>query len=182
MVSTHQSEEDARNEHILIWINGVLKPRAEAMVSVYDSGFMLGDGVWEGLRLYNGKWAFLDDHMDRLFEAAKAIDLDIGMTRAAVIAALRHPPRQRDADRCPCQVDGHAWGQDAPLSTSCPVAFWPDCCDHHGAFQTLHPAPHSSSHSATSARLADDAGPQAKLSFQIELYSRLHRRGKGGSR
>lgn len=102
MVSTHQSEEDARNEHILIWINGVLKPRAEAMVSVYDSGFMLGDGVWEGLRLYNGKWAFLDDHMDRLFEAAKAIDLDIGMTRAAVIAALEDTRRANEM-----QTDAH---------------------------------------------------------------------------
>ncbi|MBY6202898.1 D-amino acid aminotransferase [Maritalea mobilis] len=88
MVSTHQSEEDARNENILIWVNGALKPRPEAMVSVYDSGFMLGDGVWEGLRLYDGKWAFLDDHLDRLFEAALAIDLDIGLDRDGVIAAL----------------------------------------------------------------------------------------------
>ncbi len=52
------------------------------------SGFLLGDGVWEGLRLYNGKWAFLDEHLDRLFEAAKAIDLDIGMDRAGIAAAL----------------------------------------------------------------------------------------------
>ncbi len=87
-VSTHQAAEDARNDAILIWLNGALKPRAEALVSVYDSGFMLGDGVWEGLRLYDGHWAFLDDHMDRLFEAAKAIDLDIGMTRDQVISAL----------------------------------------------------------------------------------------------
>lgn len=85
---THQAEEDARNENILIWVNGALKPKAEATISVYDSGFMLGDGVWEGMRLYHGTWAFLDEHMDRLFEAAKAIDLDIGMTRDAVIAAL----------------------------------------------------------------------------------------------
>ncbi len=85
---THQAEEDARNEKILIWVNGALKPKAEATVSVYDSGFMLGDGVWEGMRLYHGKWAFLNEHMDRLFEAAKAIDLDIGMTRDEVIAAL----------------------------------------------------------------------------------------------
>ncbi|SEO09900.1 branched chain amino acid aminotransferase apoenzyme [Salinihabitans flavidus] len=87
-VTTHQAAEDARNENVKIWVNGLLKPRAEAMVSVFDSGFMLGDGVWEGMRLYNGRWAFLDDHLDRLFEAAKAIDLDIGMTRAAVISAL----------------------------------------------------------------------------------------------
>ncbi len=87
-VTTHQAEDDARNETILIWINGALKPRAEALVSVYDSGFLLGDGVWEGLRLYDGQWAFLDDHMDRLFEAALAIDLDIGMTRDKIVAAL----------------------------------------------------------------------------------------------
>ncbi|MBU2359358.1 MAG: aminotransferase class IV, partial [Alphaproteobacteria bacterium] len=88
-VTTHQAAEDARNDSILIWVDGVLKPKAEATVSVYDSGFLLGDGVWEGLRLYDGHWAFLDDHMDRLFEAAKAIDLDIGLDRAGVIAALR---------------------------------------------------------------------------------------------
>ncbi|NNF24222.1 MAG: D-amino acid aminotransferase [Rhodobacteraceae bacterium] len=87
-VTTHQAEDDARNESILIYVNGALKPRAEAVVSVYDSGFMLGDGVWEGLRLYNGKWAFLDEHLDRLFEAAKAIDLEIGMDRAGVTETL----------------------------------------------------------------------------------------------
>ena len=87
-VSTHQAEDDLRNESILIWVNGQIVPKAQAMVSVYDSGFMLGDGVWEGIRLYNGKWTFLDDHMDRLFEAAKAIDLDIAMTRDQVISAV----------------------------------------------------------------------------------------------
>ncbi len=88
MVTTHQAEDDARNETILIWVNGALKPKAEALISVYDSGFMLGDGVWEGMRLYDGKWAFLDEHIDRLFEAAKAIDLDIGMDKAGVKEAL----------------------------------------------------------------------------------------------
>ncbi|NOX73541.1 MAG: D-amino acid aminotransferase [Alphaproteobacteria bacterium] len=87
-ITTHQAEDDARNENILIYLNGQIVPRAQAVVSVYDSGFMLGDGVWEGLRLYNGKWAFLEQHMDRLFEAAKAIDLDIGLDRAGVISAL----------------------------------------------------------------------------------------------
>ena len=87
-VSTHQAEEDARNEEILIYLNGNIVPKAEAVVSVYDSGFMLGDGIWEGLRLYNNTWAFLDDHMDRLFEASLAVDLDIGMTRDQVISAL----------------------------------------------------------------------------------------------
>jgi branched-chain amino acid aminotransferase len=87
-VTTHQAEEDARNEDILIYLNGQIVPKAQAVVSVYDSGFMLGDGIWEGLRLYDGTWAFLNDHLDRLFEASKAIDLDIGMTRDALISAL----------------------------------------------------------------------------------------------
>jgi len=87
-VTTHQAEEDARNETILIYINGKIVPKAQALVSVYDAGFLLGDGVWEGLRLYDNRWAFLDDHLDRLFEAAKAIDIDIRMDRAALTAAL----------------------------------------------------------------------------------------------
>ena len=78
-MSTHQATEDQRNEEILIYLNGKVVPKAEATVSVYDSGFMLGDGVWEGLRLYNGTWAFIDEHLDRLFEAAKAIDLDLSL-------------------------------------------------------------------------------------------------------
>ncbi|MFT7594373.1 MAG: branched-chain amino acid aminotransferase [Paracoccaceae bacterium] len=87
-MTTHQAEEDARNEGILIYVDGRIVPRQQATVSVYDSGFMLGDGVWEGVRLYNGHWAFLNEHMDRLFEAAKAIDLDIGMDRSGVTSAL----------------------------------------------------------------------------------------------
>lgn len=86
--STHDAVDDPRNADILIYVNGRVVPRAEALVSVYDSGFMLGDGVWEGLRLYQGRWAFLDDHLDRLFEAARAIDLDIGMDRDGIVAAL----------------------------------------------------------------------------------------------
>jgi branched-chain amino acid aminotransferase len=87
-MSTHDADEDPRNATIRIWVDGELLPRDEARVSVYDSGFMLGDGVWEGLRLHRGRWAFLDDHLDRLFEAARAIDLDIGLDRAGVVAAL----------------------------------------------------------------------------------------------
>jgi branched-chain amino acid aminotransferase len=87
-VTTHQAKDDARNEYILIYVDGRIVPKAQATVSVYDSGFMLGDGVWEGMRLYDGKWAFLDEHMDRLFEAAKAVDLDVGMDRKGVISAL----------------------------------------------------------------------------------------------
>ena len=87
-VTTHQAEEDARNTEILIYVDGKIVPKKEAVISVYDSGFMLGDGVWEGLRLHDNKWTFLDEHMDRLFEAAKAIDLDIGIDRKGVIQAL----------------------------------------------------------------------------------------------
>ncbi|WP_149141591.1 D-amino acid aminotransferase [Gemmobacter caeruleus] len=87
-VSTHQAEEDARNAALLFHLNGRIVPRAEAVVSIYDSGFMLGDGVWEGVRLYNGRWTFLDEHMERLFEAAKAIDLEIGLTPDQVKQAI----------------------------------------------------------------------------------------------
>jgi branched-chain amino acid aminotransferase len=72
---------DPRNASILINVNGELKPRAEAVVSVFDSGFMLGDGVWEGLRVHQGRIAFLDRHLDRLFEGAKTIAMDIGLNR-----------------------------------------------------------------------------------------------------
>ena len=86
--STHDSDHDARNDDIRIYVDGNIVHRDDATVSVYDSGFMLGDGVWEGLRLYNGKWAFLDEHLDRLYEAAKAIDLEIGLDRAALTDAI----------------------------------------------------------------------------------------------
>lgn len=87
-VTTHQADGDPRNEQLKFWLNGRVVERYEAVVSIYDSGFMLGDGIWEGLRLYNGKWAFLQEHMDRLVGAAKAIDLDLQMSREQVIAAL----------------------------------------------------------------------------------------------
>jgi len=87
-VSAHDAEFDARNDSILIYVNGAIVPKARAVISVYDSGFLLGDGVWEGVRLHHGRWAFLDTHLDRLFEAARAIDLDIGMDRAGLRKAL----------------------------------------------------------------------------------------------
>jgi len=102
-VSTHQADEDTRNADIKIYVNGDIVPRSQAMVSVYDSGFMLGDGIWEGLRLYNGTWAFLDEHMDRLFEASLALDLDIQMDRAGVIKALEDT-RQANG----METDAHA--------------------------------------------------------------------------
>jgi branched-chain amino acid aminotransferase len=85
---THDFEDDPRNAGILIWVNGELVPRDRAMVSVFDSGFVLGDGVWEGLRVRGGHPAFVERHLDRLFEGAKAIMLEIGMTRGELIAAV----------------------------------------------------------------------------------------------
>src|SRR6201997_5468630 len=85
---THHATDDPRNRDILIYVNGALHPRAQAVISVFDSGFVLGDGVWEGLRVHRGRIAFLTAHLDRLYEAAKAIDLDVGLDRAALTAAL----------------------------------------------------------------------------------------------
>ncbi len=85
---SHEYLDDERNASIRIWINGELFPRDQAMVSVFDSGFILGDGVWEGLRVHDGRIAFLDRHLDRLFEGAKAIDMDIGLTPKALTEAL----------------------------------------------------------------------------------------------
>src|SRR3982750_3525590 len=79
---------DPRKASILINVNGDLKPRADAVVSVFDSGFMLGDGVWEGLRVHRGKLSSLDRHLDRLFEGAKALAMDIGLTRAELTKRL----------------------------------------------------------------------------------------------
>ncbi len=81
--------DDPRNERVLVYVDGAFHPRNEAKVSVFDSGFVLGDGVWEGLRLKNGKIIQLDAHLDRLFEGAGSIALDIGRTREELVAAIR---------------------------------------------------------------------------------------------
>jgi len=77
---THEYADDPRNASILVSINGALIPRDQATVLVFDSGFVLGDGVWEGLRLHGGRLMFLEDHLKRLYEGTKALDLDIGRT------------------------------------------------------------------------------------------------------
>ena len=88
MAQSMHDVSDPRNASILINVNGELKPRADAAVSVFDSGFMLGDGVWEGLRVHQGKLAFLDRHLDRLFEGAKALAMDIGLSREELTRRL----------------------------------------------------------------------------------------------
>ena len=102
-ITTHHAEEDARNAALQIYVNGRIVPKAQAMVSVYDSGFMMGDGVWEGIRLYDGRWAFVEDHIERLFEAAKAVDIDIVLTREQVISALLETQSANQM-----QTDAHA--------------------------------------------------------------------------
>ncbi|MBL8324257.1 MAG: aminotransferase class IV [Rubrivivax sp.] len=79
---------DPRNEHVQVYVNGEFFPRHQAVVSIFDSGFVLGDGVWEGLRLVQGRLISLQAHLDRLVEGAKSIALDIGMDRAALERAL----------------------------------------------------------------------------------------------
>ena len=68
---------DKRNEDIKIYINGEFFHRDQAKISVFDSGFLLGDGIWEGIRLVNNSWLFLDEHLDRLYEGCKAIDIQL---------------------------------------------------------------------------------------------------------
>ena len=85
---THDHPADPRNDEILIWVNGELSRAREAVVSVFDSGFVLGDGVWEGIRVSGGHPVFLERHLDRLWEGSKAIMLDVGMSRDALTAAI----------------------------------------------------------------------------------------------
>jgi branched-chain amino acid aminotransferase len=88
MPGSQDFASDPRNEAALIYLNGELVPRAEAKVSIFDAGFVLGDGIWEGLRLHKGRLAFLDAHLDRLFAGARKIELDIGLTRDEIKLAL----------------------------------------------------------------------------------------------
>ncbi len=85
---SHDFVPDPRNESILIDINGELFPRDQARVSVFDSGFMLGDGVWEGLRVHKGKIVFLDRHLARLWEGAKALDFTLPLSRSELSQRL----------------------------------------------------------------------------------------------
>src|SRR6476469_9783292 len=93
---THDHADDPRNASILIWVNGELLPRDRAVVSVFDSGFVLGDGIWEGLRVSGGHPAFLELHLDRLFEGAQAILMDVGLTREEIAAAIYATLRAND--------------------------------------------------------------------------------------
>jgi branched-chain amino acid aminotransferase len=88
MAGSQDFADDPRNGSVVVYLNGALVPRDEARVSIFDAGFALGDGVWEGLRLHRGRLLFLDEHIDRLLAGAAAIALDIGLDRAGIAAAL----------------------------------------------------------------------------------------------
>ena len=88
MASTHDYESDSRNENIQIYIDGQFFPRADAKVSVMDSGYLLGDGVWEGIRLYNNHLIHLEKHLERLYEGAETIQMDIGISKSEMKSAI----------------------------------------------------------------------------------------------
>jgi len=96
MKGTHEYQDDPRNASILIDINGELFPRDKAVISVFDSGFILGDGVWEGLRVHHGKIAFLDQHLERLYGGAKALDMDMPVSPQQLGERLYHVLKQND--------------------------------------------------------------------------------------
>ena len=89
MASTHDYDNDSRNNDIQIFINGEFYHRSEAKISVMDSGYLLGDGVWEGIRFHKGHLVHLQRHLDRLYEGAKAIEMTIGLSKDEMIVALK---------------------------------------------------------------------------------------------
>ena len=96
MASTHDYAIDSRNDNIQIYIDGQFFPRADAKVSVMDSGYLLGDGVWEGIRLYNNHLIHLEKHLERLYEGAEAIQMDIGVSKSEMKSALEKTLKKND--------------------------------------------------------------------------------------
>lgn len=86
---THHAESDERNNQVKIYINGEFFKRSDAKISVFDSGYLVGDGVWEGIRLHKGKLAFINEHLDRLWAAAKATGIHLPFTRAELIEKIQ---------------------------------------------------------------------------------------------
>src|SRR6056297_1187288 len=93
---THNALDDPRNEDVLVYINGELLHRNDAKISVFDSGYLVGDGVWEGLRLHDGVLVFLKDHLDRLFQGAKAIGMDLKMSREEITETIHKTLKAND--------------------------------------------------------------------------------------
>jgi branched-subunit amino acid aminotransferase/4-amino-4-deoxychorismate lyase len=119
---THEALPDDRNASVEAYIDGSFFPRDEAKVSVFDAGFLVGDGVWEGIRLHRGRFAFLDRHLDRLYTGAATIGLDIGKSREELTEALYRTVRRNEeafvtetfGDLTPVvRVDGRAIGSNS---------------------------------------------------------------------
>ena len=87
-MGTHEYEDDPRNSEVIISVNGNLLPRSEAKVSVFDAGFLLGDGVWESFRLHKGNLVFIDEHIQRLYHGADTISMDIGKSREEMLSEI----------------------------------------------------------------------------------------------
>jgi len=93
---THNAVQDDRNDNILIYVNGELFPRNEAKISVFDSGYLVGDGIWEALRLHDDVLVFLDEHLNRLWQAAATVGMDLKMTREELTDKLWQTLRAND--------------------------------------------------------------------------------------
>ncbi len=96
MSGTHVALPDPRNDDVLVYVDGDFVPRSEATVSVFDSAFLVGDGIWEGLRLHDGEFSFLERHLDRLYASAERFGFDIGRTRAELADLLHETVRRND--------------------------------------------------------------------------------------
>ena len=175
---THEFVADPRNDSILISVNGKLVPRAEATVSVFDSGFVLGDGVWEGMRLVGGGIPFLRAHVERLYEGARAIYMDIGLTPDALVSrifACIDANRMTDGVHIRLMVTRGVKAtpyQDPRLTIGPPtIVVIPEYKD---------PRPETSRRRAAAVhrqcppRPSRRAGSEAQLAFEAQLHHRLH--------
>ena len=177
-MSTHDAEEDRAQR----------RPSASGSTATWSPATRRGSrsttaascsatGSGRGSGCIDGRWAFLDDHLDRLFEAARAIDLDIGLRpRRRRRGAGGDARGERHGDRRPRPADGDPRPQGAAVPASAAVALRPDDGDHHGAFGQVRRAGagRAARHRAAGPRAADEPGPQAQQPLQAQLRARLH--------
>lgn len=86
---THQAKQDERNKSVKIFVNGEFLPREEAKISVFDSGYLVGDGVWEAFRVHKSCLIFIDQHLDRLWQSAKVVGIAIPFSKEELIGQIR---------------------------------------------------------------------------------------------
>ncbi len=180
---TQDFTPDPRNERILINVNGVLTPRAEAVVSVFDSGFMLGDGVWEGIRVYKGRMAFLKEHLDRLWEGAKAIAMDIGISRDEMIQRLEATVAANAMDACHIRLMVTRGVRSTPYQDPRVVvspATIVIIAEHKEPHAEVIEKGHQPVHRTRSSGRSCGSGPEAEFPQQVELHYGLHPGDRGG--